>query len=294
MFCVFISVSLFASFGLYLNYGLSGIKNYKSNYNYQLITDSDGSILKNFHKGYSYRVCQFDKKLSKKNFLKYYDKKILVVSGKDNYVINKIKDKGVYKKVLKNDIFIDGKRVRTNSYVPIGIDSYLEDYIVFVTDLFDNYCKDYITSYFIVDDIPSFEDRLSTFASLNKIKVSYVNVKKARILTNNFILAIKIVLYSLTFLMALIGVTTLINMCEASLSFRMGEMATLNSGVITNRQVNKMIRKEVYYIVRKDFVLCVMFVLSIDYLLYYSIKDLLEISFIIRYKKCDFVLLLAI
>lgn len=285
VFCVFISISLFAIFSLYLNYGLSSIKDYSANYNYQIIIKGSSDKIKEFSKGYSYKMCETDKKIPKENFKEYYNKKMLVVQNKNDLVINKLKTNGIYRQILKQTVYLEDKKIKTKSSIPLGLETYLENNIVFLTKDFDKYCPNFITSYFITTDIPNFENKLSRFAYKHKLDISYVNVKKAKVLTNNFILALKITLYSLVILMALTALTTLISTCEASLELRMSEMATLNSVGITKKQINKILRKETNLIIRKAFIISLIFILLIDYILYYSVKNIMTINFVIPCKE---------
>ena len=133
--------------------------------------------------------------------------------------------------------------------------------------------------------INNFEEEIDKYAKEKNISVDYINYEKAKKLTNNFILAIKIVLYSVLALTIIIGFTSTINIVRININSRKGELITLKSIGVSKKQINKIIFIETVYIIRKAFLIVLILIIIINYLLYTSITNVYETNIIIPYRE---------
>ena len=237
---------------------------------------SEEKILK-FKNGKSYKMCFSHLKNSE-------NKKLIVVSSNKEFVINKLKTTN--KKYLKDKFSIDNKIINQTKTIPPGLDSFIgEDSAVFLTNSFNNYCSNYFYTVFINKKINNFEEEIDKYAKEKNISVDYINYEKAKKLTNNFILAIKIVLYSVLALTIIIGFTSTINIVRININSRKGELITLKSIGVSKKQINKIIFIETVYIIRKAFLIVLILIIIINYLLYTSITNVYETNIIIPYRE---------
>lgn len=309
--CVFISVIIYTTFSMYLSYGIKSINDFNNlpEYDAEVILEENDDLIKqklneyaesNSDKYNLVEACFGNIKMPSNSYLdnKYKSNNLIVISGDDDYIINKIKE--VYSKdnkmikidksYLKDSVkpVINGKEMSfiTKDKVPFGISSYLtRDNVVLVTKNINDYCKSTSLNLFMngIDDL---EGSLNEFSKNNSISnISYVDVKKATLLTNNIIMAIKIVLYGITILVLLIGISSIINTIWASTNLRMQEFATLKSVGLRQSGLREMLFFESLYIVSKGFILSLPFVFFINYILCESLNNILTIEMMYPFRE---------
>ncbi len=309
--CVFISVIIYTTFSLYLNYGIKSINDFSNIPNYDAeitILNSDKNkhkLLKNYGKENSdsykiYDICLTQTKIDKESYLdkQYKNKNLIIINGQDNYIINRIKqtetkngkmtkiDKSYLKDKAKLTINNKEQEFKTKNQIPLGIDKYLtKENTVLVTKDINNYCQNYNTTLIIKGDI-KLKESLKNFAQENNISdIEYVDVKKASRLTNNIIIAIKIILYGITILVLLIGVSSIVNTIWTSINLRSKEFACLKSIGLTKKQMRDMLLVESLYIVIKGFIISLPFVYLINYILYQSLKKVFQMEMLLPHKE---------
>ncbi len=309
--CIFISVIIYTTFSLYLNYGIKSINDFsnlpKYDYEVTIINSNENKykLLENYaidnSNNYNiFNICQLKTKVKDENYLdeKYKNNNLIVISGKENYIINRIKQTETKKEkmikidkpYLKNEITLTINNMehqfKTKNKIPLGTENYLtKENIVLVTKNIDKYCKSYNTSLILKGNI-DLQKSLKNFSKENNIQnIEYVDVKKANKLTKNIIMTIKIVLYIVTLLVLLIGISSIVNTIWTSINLRSKEFACLKSVGLTKKQMREMLIIESFYIVIKGFLLSLPFVFIINYLLYESLKKVFEMEILIPYKE---------
>lgn len=309
--CIFISIIIYTTFSMYLNYGIKSIKEFSSipNYDYEIsIINSNQNKynkLKNYAKNNSnqyntYNICSQNIKIEKQNYLNknYKTKNLIIITGDEEYVINKIKQTEtknnkmikINKPYLKDKIQISlnnqNKEIKTKTKVPLGIEKYLtKENIILVTQNIEKYCKTYNTTLAMKGNI-NLKESINKLSKTQKItNIEYIDIKKANNLTANIITVIKIILYGITLLVLLIGISSIINTIWTSINLRTKEFACLKSIGLTNKQMKDMLLIESIYIVTKGFILSLPFIYIINYLLYESLKKVFEINRLIPVKE---------
>lgn len=312
--CIFISIIIYTTFSMYLSYGIKSINIFNNlpEYDAEVILENSDDLVKKKLKLYAkansdkynlFESCLETVSVAPDSYLdrKYKNNNLLVVSGDDDYVINRVKevynegdklvklDKLYLKDSIKLIINDREEEFITRDKVPFGISNYLtRDNVVLVTKNINNYCKNTSLNLFM-NGSKDLEESLNKFSKDNNISdISYVDVRKATLLTNNIIVAIKIILYGITVLVLLIGVSSIINTIWASTNLRIQEFATLKSVGLRQCKLREMLFYESLYIVIKGFILALPFVFFINYILCESLNRILTIEIIYPFKELIF------
>ena len=163
--------------------------------------------------------------------------------------------------------------------VPYGLDFLLtEDNTVKLTKNFQDYCKGYSVKMFLKKADKKSEEIFHNLALEYNVQFEYVDVKKALRLTSNIIFTLKLVLYGLTFLIILIGITSMVNIMNTSMELRGFEFALLKSAGLTNGKMLKILFYESLFIVSKGFIYSILPCYFISQFLYSSISNSLVIN----------------
>lgn len=287
--CIFISVILYVSFSLYLSYGLSSINKYVNipDYDFEII-GNDYKKIDNIGKKYkmheTYKACFINGEISKESYLDKNDyqkeRDIVVIQRNKEGIINKIKKGNDTKKYLKYNARINNNNVHTFENVPFGLDGFI-DKTIFFTDNFSNYCSSYEVMTFIKGN----SKRIITDLKKLEIDATYVDVSKAVKITKNFVLVIKICLYSVLVLVVLIGVSSVSNTFSVTLNLRMREMGILKGCGLTNKGLKKVLFRECLIILFKIFIWIIPLSLFISYALYQSINGVVSMDMIYPFKE---------
>jgi len=289
--CIFISSILYISFSLYLNYGLSSIDKYVNipSYNFYigaLGNDNNYNILDEFgqkYKKYSlYKTCMIEGSISKNSYLnKNYNNKIMVISSDKERIINTYTKDNIKKRYFKNEVNLNKNIIKTTNNIPFGFENSDFNNVLFLTDNFDNYCTEYNLNLYIKDNSKKIKK------SLNKIKtdINYIDVSKITQITNNFVLTIKISLYSVLILVIAIGILLTSSTYSVNLNLRVKEFGVLKSVGITNRHLKCLLFLESFIIIIKTFIFIILFSFLISYSLYSSVNKILDINMIKPYKE---------
>ena len=289
--CVFITSILYISFSLYLNYGLSSINKYVKIPKYDFFLQTRGTLdnydkLKKFSKKYKkakiYSSCQLSGTLDESSYLnkKYKQNNVMIIKSDDSGVLNyiniykkngKIQNKNV--KYLKDNVILNiGNSIeaKTINSIPFGLNEKINDNIIFFTDNFDMYCKDYDLSLYI-------KDKRNVSKDLNKLKIKdetmYTDVKKAFKITNNFVLALKISLYSILILVIVISISLIVSVFNVTIYQRQVELGVFKSIGMTGFQIKKMLMIETLIVIVKAFIFIVFLSYLISYILYFALND---------------------
>ncbi len=309
--CVFISIILYTSFSMYLNYGLKSIHDFNTlpNYDSQVtILDSNQDkyqklkvfAQENSHKYNLFNVCTQTTKVSSKSYLNnnFHNHNLLIIEGNDEYIINRIKQVEtknnkmlkINQKYLKKeaDIKVQSKNIRfkTKNKIPFGITNFLtKDNVVLITNHFSNYCQKYNTMLLMKSDI-DLKSKITKFSEKSSItNIEYVDVRKANKIMNNIITVIKILLYGTLALVLLIVISSIINTIWASTSLRSRELAVLKSIGLTQKQMRLILLYESLYVTFKGFFLAVPFVILISYILHQSLIRVFQINLLFPFKE---------
>ena len=287
--CIFINVILYVSFSLYLSYGLSSINKYVNipDYDFEII-GNDYKALDNLGKKYkkhkTYKVCFIKGEISKESYLDKNDyqkeRDIVVTESNKEGIINKIKKEKDINKYLKYNARINGNNVHTFENVSFGLDGFI-DKTIFLTDNFSNYCSSYEVMTFIKGDSKKILNDLKKL----EIDTTYVDVGKAQKITNNFVLVIKICLYSVLILVVLIGISSVSNTFSVMLNLRMREMGILKGFGLTDRGLKKIIFRECLIVLFKIFIWVIPLSLFISYILYQSINGVVSMDMIYPFRE---------
>lgn len=301
-FCIFISVLLYTSFSLYLRYGINTINSYSETLDYDFEVIGNGNeeavlalddLGKKFEKHKLVKSCLLKGKIAIDSYLDKNDytdsKQILIVQNNKERVINRLveineKDGRLVKdnrKYLKKEVLVDGLengKIKTTDEIPWGLKGLLnKDNVILLTDKFEHYCPEFGVNLFIKGDSAK---ALAELKKTKNIDVSYVDVKKALRLRDNLLLVIKLCLYGVVGLVILVGFSSIINIMHASLNLRTKEFGLLFSMGLTKKQLNKMLLFESLLMLIKAFVLAFPFTLIVNYILYYSVNMVFEVSII--------------
>lgn len=98
---------------------------------------------------------------------------------------------------------------------------------------------------------------------------SYYNIKGEMKNYNNTILAVKLGIYSISFIIALIGITSIFNTVNTSINLRKKEFAIFRSVGMSNKMFNKMICLEGIFLAFKSLLYSIPISLIIHYLLFW-------------------------
>ena len=286
--CIFISVILYVSFSLYLSYGLSFINKYVNipDYDFEII-GNDYKKLDNLGKKYkkheTYKVCFIKGEISKESYLNKneYQKEtdIVVIESNKEGIINKIKKDNDNKNYLKYNARFNNNNVHTFENIPFGLDTFI-DKTIFLTDNFSDYCSNYEVMTFIKGNSKKILKDLEKL----EIDTSYVDVSKAVKITKNFVLVIKICLYSVLVLVVLIGISSISNIFSVTLNLRLKEIVILKGCGLTNKGLKKILFRECLIVLFKTFIWIIPVILFISYILYQSINGVVSMDMIYPFR----------
>ncbi|MCI9110350.1 MAG: ABC transporter permease [Bacilli bacterium] len=201
-------------------------------------------------------------------------------------------DKPFLKPKIKILINNNLEEFKTKDKLQLGIENYLtKDNLVLITKDINKYCQNYHTKLVFKGNI-NLKESLNHFSKENNItNIEYVDIKKANRLTNNIITTIKIILYGITLLVLLIGISSIINTIWTSINLRSKEFACLKSIGLTKRQMRDMLMIESFYIIIKGFILSLPFICIINYLLYESLNKVFKMEMLIPFKETIIILI---
>ena len=235
--CIVINTVLISTFSLYLSYSLKSIQDYSNIPPFDLQITTQGSYqpaLTEFAQKENLTIynlfdhCEFSANLSTSSYLNkedYQEKINLLIAQSDQEgIINRLKmtkeQNGQLVKIdkayLKDEVMLtlneNSLNFNTINKIPLGFDSLLENNVIFLTPDINHYCTNPSTTIFLQGKVANLKSKLTNLANEYHISgLEYVDINKVNHLTNNFILACKIVLYSLTGLIVLIGITSVLS-----------------------------------------------------------------------------------
>ena len=94
---------------------------------------------------------------------------------------------------------------------------------------------------------------LGSLPSLEQTNILYENINMENYQIHIMILAVKIVLYSITFLIGLVALTNMVNTIHTNMILRSREIAVLKSMGLSNRGLRKMVMWEGIYLALKTY-----------------------------------------
>lgn len=127
-----------------------------------------------------------------------------------------------------------------------------------------------------VDEIDKLMKDLDSYDNVN-----YYNVKEEYRQTNNMILVIKILMYGLTILISLIGVTSVFNTISVSMALRKREFAVLRSIGLTKKGFNKILFFESLFFGLKSLVYALPVGMFVTILIHMTMSDVMMTNGII-------------
>lgn len=276
---IFISVLLYITFSLYINYGLNSLNKTIKIPEYDLFlttinTNDNYKKLNKFKAKYQkakiYKICTIKGKI---NYNKNQTKNIIVVENKQNKVINVTKNKN-------STVSLNNQIIKTEVKMPFGLTSY-KNKIIFLTNDFSKYCQTSNLNLYIKDK----KNIVKDLKKIKSINFNYVDVKKANKITKNFILAIKISLYSVISLVILISIFLIYSTFSVNLAIRTGELGLLKSSGFTNKKLKKLLFIESLITLIKIFILIIPICMLINNILFQSINSVIKIKNIFPTKE---------
>lgn len=215
------------------------------------------------------------------------DKEILITNlGKEEVInlVNEVKVENEKMKIYKYTPFESNLNISVNDFksenvslteeVPFGFDNLLkEDYIILNLDEenFNMACPTFEGEAFVKTDKQKLDEMITSYASENKIDLSYVNVKKGYELLNNFILLIKLFALLCTGIISTISIFMIFNITSANIKYRQREFASLKSLGLENKKISLCLLAESFIISGKGTLYAFPFALIISNTLYKNI-----------------------
>lgn len=138
---------------------------------------------------------------------------------------------------------------------------------------------DYIKYNIISDNVDEIDKLMKDLDSYDN--VNYYNVKEEYRQTNNMILVIKILMYGLTILISLIGVTSVFNTISVSMALRKREFAVLRSIGLTKKGFNKILFFESLFFGLKSLVYALPVGMFVTILIHMTMADVMMTNGII-------------
>ncbi len=256
IFCIFLFCLLFNFVYFILNYTNKIVSEYVVNFDYDLkvISDNDVSFVSEDLKASKSLMFRFCEVSSDYNYF-------VTDLGGDNY-INLFYDSS--KKMIQKTRVLSEIPLKASSKIPFGFRELLTKDNVVVnlsSEKFSKACSDFQYNLF-----------LNTSSNINEYvknkDFDYFNVKKVRALTNNVLLAFKIVFYGILFFILFVSITTIFNVLFLSMDFRRKEFALFKSLGISNSNIYLILFMECFILVFKGFFLSLPFVFILNRVIY--------------------------
>lgn len=292
--CVFISCLAVSTFTIILNYGLKSLKDFviMPKYDLKITMEEDYDFKKiaedlDSKKYIIYKSCQKVGKIEKENYIKDYkeEEEIMFTNlGKNELIniVNKIeKNKKIthlnYKKFKKIDtITLDNTKlenIKLTDKIPLGFDEIDNIVINLDDDNFSNVCETYQKSLILKTNFQSMDEYLDDLIKTKELNMTYINVKKARQITENIISTIKIILYAVCLMIILIMTLSAVSIASASTNYRRRELARLKSIGLESKRIIISLMLESLIISFKGWFYALPFVLIINKYIYLSITE---------------------
>ncbi len=295
--CVLITSILYIAFSLYLNYGVKSLNKYITipEYDFFLVTKGSKENYKKlktfsqkFQKHKIYHTCKIQGTIDETSYLnKHYNQtNIVVIKNKNEGIINYIKTNGKTVKYLKNNVILNInipvhlKPINKKSF---GLDELLtKENIIFLTNSFHKYCSNYSLNLYV-------KDKKNILKDLPKLKIkdqiAYTDVKKAKKLTQNFVIALKLALYGILVLIIIISISLIMSSFNLTVYQRKKELALLKSLGMTSFNIKKILFIEALVVLTKTFIFIIPISCSISYILWKSLNETVVVPLIIPKKE---------
>lgn len=263
------------------------------NYDLKIISDDDydlGKIASSLDakKFLVYKSCQKVGKIKKQNYLKDYreEEEILITNLGKNELINRVnkieKEEKIthldYKKFKKIDEItledIKLEDIRLTDKIPLGFDEIDNIVINLEEDKFSNVCETYQSNLILKTDFQGMNEYLEGLIKAREINMTYINVKKARQITENIIETIKIVLYSVCIMIILIMFSASISVASANTKYRKREFASLKSIGLESSKIVLSLIIESLIVSFKGWFYALPFIFAINKYIYTSITQI--------------------
>ena len=299
--CIFIFCLSINVFFLILKYGLKCLDEYvimpdydlsistSSNYDLDIIA-KDMKVSKKV----IFNSCEREAHIPKKYFLNDYEDtvRVIVTDNGSNEIINKvekIEDNGKirhlkYKRFKGLDeIVLDGEEVKIDGLkltdkVPFGFKE-IEGVVVNLDkENFDKVCLEYSHNLILNTSYNGIDNYLDNLIRKNKMDMTYLNVKKAREITNNLVVVIKLFLYGVCALILMIMILSVINTSFSNIDYRRKEFASMQAFGLTSDRIILSLIIESLIISIKGFIYSVPFIFIINKYLFMSLKKIFEMD----------------
>ena len=298
--CIFIFCFSFNIIYLVFSYAFKCLDNYVIIPNYDLSISVSGdynfkNIIRKFdsNKKNEFHSCYMETFIPKDYYNKYDNDNVIFTDLGGNEVINNVEIIG-----RKNHKISHLKYKRFNRFDKLDIEGYVIDNIKLtnknyfglegndtVINLnegdFKNVCPEYNSNLILKTDYDGIDDYLNNLIRKEKIKMSYLNVKKTKEIINNLILVFKILFYFSSILILLILFSLSFNVSFFSIYSRRREFATLRSIGLNLKKIITSLLLESFYISFMGFLFSVPFVFVINKYLYMGIKRVFDFGKII-------------
>jgi len=297
--CVFISCLSVSTFVIILNYGLKSLKDFVIMPKYDLkITSEEDYDLKQVAKDLeskqyiTYKSCQKEGKIAKENYIKNYKEKEefqITNLGKNELInrVNKIeKEKKIthlnYKK-FKNISVITLENTKLDNIkltdkIPLGFDELDSTVINLENDIFKSVCETYQNNLILKTNFQGMDEYLDDLIKTKELDMTYINVKKAREITNNIITTIKIILYTVCIMIILIMTSSSVNISIANTSYRKRELSSLKSIGLESHKIIISLTLESLIISIKGWFYALPFIFIINKYIYLSITEVFALK----------------
>ena len=295
--CVFILMLLFNSFVNLQNYTLKILNDYIRipKYDLKLVSsESDYNKLKTFvlklgsQKKTMYQSCIQELNYDLKD-INY----VMVTDLGGNEVINLVdeidlsSDKAIKKKyeIFQSLDYLNlngiNLKVKLTQNIPFGFENELITGRIILNlnrNDFEKVCPISSSNVLIKTDRNDLDKIVKNYASKNQFDVSYINVKKASEIMNNFVLLIKFFTFFCVLLISLIAVFAFFNIVSANIQFRKKEFATLKSLGLINLKISLCLLFESLIVSFKGVIYSFPFILIISNSLYKNLGSYFDIS----------------
>lgn len=305
--CVFILMVLFNSFVNLTNYTLKILDEYIDipNYDLKVVTNtSDYKKLDGLSKRLApneeiiYRSCTKQASIPKEKYLNGFQNnvEVLITDLGGNEVVNLVNDTLVEDNKMSkvsyevfdnlNEITFDNggkvEDIKLTDKVPFGFDNLLTKGRVILnldSDKFDMICPVFEGNLNVKTDKSGLDDLTVKYALKEDFgDFTYINVKKAYELINNFVLVIKIFMFLCIGLVILISMFTIFNIVSANIKLRKREFASLKAIGLTNFKISLCLLFECFIISGKGTLYSFPFVLMISRSLYKNLGVYFDIG----------------
>ncbi|MBR3198922.1 MAG: FtsX-like permease family protein [Bacilli bacterium] len=301
---VFILIFSINIFTLTLKYGLECINKFviMPEYDLKISLNGDSKYLNKISNDLDskqkiiFRSCDMDVNISKKNFINDYKKNIstTITDIGGNNIINKVNKVSLVNnrlthlnynrfKNLKEINFDDIKisNLSLTNKIPFGFkDS--NNLVINLDEInFNKVCPEYINNLYLKTDYRGIDSYLDKIIKKNKLDIVYINVKKAKEITNNLVLIIEIFLYSILLFIFLVMISAVINTISINISYRSRELASFQSFGLESKKIIFSLFLESLIIGFKGWFYSIPFIFIINKYLYTGIKKIFDFNKII-------------